>query len=205
MKSVQTVLALLSLVALTFTAGLGVRDAVAGDNLTDISGQALSGAIGMVGINMAAGDDNVQVNARVIAIGDGAPVFSNIGVDQRVNTKSTLESPSSHLDYIGGEAFAGSRGMISINQTAGSGTAQANLVSIGLGAGNATLVSSDQLLISHGDREVNPRGYKGTRSDVIDGHAFAGCQGLVQVNQSAGSANRVLNTVAIRFKTINIQ
>lgn len=211
MRSVQTVLTVLSLIVLTFAVYFDVRDAVAdGDiliNQTDISGYAFSNVTGAVGVNMAAGDDNAQVNARAITIGDGAPAFSHIGVHQRVDTNLTLGSPSYHLDYIGGEAFAGSNGIISVNQAAGNGSAQANLVSIGIGFGvvDAKPVSSNELLMSYGRTDDGPQGYSERRFDVIEGNAFSGSQGLVQVNQSAGSANRVLNTIAIQFRAVEIQ
>ncbi len=173
-------------------------------NQTNISGNALSDSRGIIGVNMAAGDENAQVNARAIVIGEGVPVLSDLNIQQRIHNKLTLGSPSYNLDYIGGDAFAGSAGIISINQTAGSGTAQANLVSIGIGGGNAVQASPEQLLMSYGRMEGSLEGYEGRRSDIIDGNAFSGSHGLVQVNQSAGSANRVFNTVAIQFKVIEI-
>lgn len=176
-------------------------------NTTDLSGRALSGATGVIGVNMTAGDDNAQVNARTITLGQGGPAFSNISVLQKVDANVTSASPSLHCDYIGGQALTGSRGIVSINQASGSGSAQANLVSLGLGSGSdASLVSGNELLMSYAQTVINPVTPEyGERSDVISGNAFSGSHGLVQVNQSAGSANRVLNTMAIQFKVIDIQ
>jgi len=208
MKKFQTNL-LVSLMAPAIISTAIVSTALAEDGLiinqTNISGNALSDSRGIIGVNMAAGDENVQVNARAIVIGEGVPVLSDLNIQQRIHNKLTLGSPSYNLDYIGGDAFAGSTGIISINQTAGSGTAQANLVSIGIGgAGPVSPVSNEGLLMSYGKVEGSLEGYEGRRSDIIDGNAFSGSHGLVQVNQSAGSANRVFNTVAIQFKVIEI-
>ncbi|MEW6740381.1 MAG: hypothetical protein AB1325_10830 [Nitrospirota bacterium] len=214
MKKFQTNL-LVSLMAPAIISTAIISSAIttvdAGDGLiinqTNISGNALSDSRGIIGVNMAAGDENAQVNARAIVIGEGVPVLSDLNIQQRIHNKLTLGSPSYNLDYIGGDAFAGSAGIISINQTAGSGTAQANLVSIGIGGGNAVQASQasmEQLLMSYGKVEGSLEGYEGKRSDIIDGNAFSGSHGLVVVNQSAGSANRVFNTVAIQFKVIEI-
>ena len=131
-------LVVLSLLVLTSVAGWDIRDAAAGGDIvvneTDISGNAFSSAEGAVGVNIAAGEDNLQVNARAIAIGlDGDFVFPFISVHQSTNSESTTESASYSSNNIGDGAFAGSSGIISVNQAAGSGSAQANLVSIGFG------------------------------------------------------------------------
>lgn len=207
MKKFQANL-LVSLMAPAIISTAMISNVYAGDGLiinqTNISGNAFSDSRGVIGVNMAAGDENAQVNARAIVIGEGSPVLADLNIQQRIHNKLTLGSPSYNLDYIGDDAFAGSAGIISVNQTAGSGTAQANFVSIGIGGGNAVQASPEQLLMSYGRMEGSLEGYEGRRSDIIDGNAFSGSHGLVQVNQSAGSANRVFNTVAIQFKVIEI-
>lgn len=216
MKNMQTRLMFLFLSALVLIPVNGMADDSApltdGSSLSDYSvvnrtsldGNALSAPQGVVGVNMAAGDNNAQVNARAIIIGADTRAISNINIRQNVENGSSELLPSYHSDHIGGEAFSASKGIASVNQTAGNGNAQGNLVAIGIGTSDVAAVSGEQLLAYHANLESGPQEYGGRRSDIIDGRAFAGSQGLVQVNQSAGSSNRVVNTLAVQFNLVNV-
>lgn len=200
---VQTLLVLISL--MVYIPAVGAYTIMPGpyliNNTTELSGEALSGAQGIIGVNMAAGTDNFQVNARVIGIG----TIPSLSIRQDMGGRVYGLYLSCHLDYIGGNALSGSTGIISVNQASGSGAIQANLVSIGVGTSlmemDLAVASSEELLSIRGGGR--PGGYGPVRSDVIEGSAFAGVNGLVQVNQSAGSGNRVVNSVGILFDVIN--
>ena len=81
---------------------------------------------------------------------------------------------------IGGTAFGGTAGIIGVNEAAGIGNEQANIVSIRLrGASDASLATAS------------------TQSPGFPS-AFAGASGLAQVNQAAGNANATVNTFSLR-------
>lgn len=203
MKNIRTAMAILIPVFVTF---LCLADGRAEDTLninqTDISGHALSQASGVIGVNQAAGDNNAQVNARAIVLGDGAPGIAFTDVYQQVQSCS-LEEAGYSSNYIGGNALTGVRGIVGINQAAGSGTTEANLVAIGIGI-DAMVEAENLLMVTPLQGGEVPEDSERRRSDVIEGHAFKGSSGLVQVNQSAGSANRIANTLAIEIQIVDI-
>ena len=204
MKLFQTLLVLVSfLISVPVVSAYTIMPGPYLVNTTELTGDVGSSAQGIIGINMAAGTDNLQVNARAI----GMRAMPSLSIRQDVGGVVYEPYLSYHLDYIGGNAFSGAAGIVSVNQASGSGSAQANLVSIGLGTGmmgtDLTLASSEELLSVRGGQ--GQMGYGPVRSDVIEGNAFAGVQGLVQVNQSAGSGNRVVNSIGILFNVIDLE
>lgn len=172
-------------------------------NQSEITDRALSGATGVIGVNMAAGDANAQANVRALVIG-GEIAVAGAHVEQKTDEAAMSAMPSFQQDHIGGEAFSSGSGLIGVNQTAGYGNAQANLVTIGLGSA-PQLASTAELGASHGGGEDTDQGYTGRRSDIIDGHAFSGSQGVIQVNQSAGSANQVTNSIGVNCRAMEIR
>jgi len=171
---------------------------------TLIDGNALNGANGVVSINVASGDMNLQANGTSLAINLDAQRgrgISSAGVTvlQRVKPLA-YAPPDSALAAIEGSAFQNASGLISVNQASGVANRQANEVAIMLGiAGEA--VSEDVLSETFSDAtregvELNP---SGVRQVSIADTSFQGARGVAQVTQSAGSWNTTTNSFVLNI------
>lgn len=159
---------------------------------------AASGVQGRTAVNQAAGVGNVQANLAAIALAPHAPVALNL----RQHTDAAVPGRDASVSIDAG-AFAGSRGLLSVNQAAGSGNAQANLFAIGdvrRIAGHIAGVSDAVLAAVAG----NP-GTEGAaappvlREATLGGDSFVGSQGVVQVNQTAGVGNASVNAIVLQL------
>ncbi len=96
---------------------------------------------------------------------------------------------------IGGTAFGGTAGIIGVNEAAGIGNEQANVVSIRLhGVSDASLATA----IAQSPGSTQHNGPVPRASVSIGPSAFTGASGLAQVNQAAGNANATVNTFSLR-------
>ena len=166
-------------------------------NQTALDGWVLSGTEGLIGVNMAAGDQHVQANVRLVGI-DGS--VSRGLLSQA--TESGGNTPLAAYNVIGGHAGSRVSGVVSINQAAGTGTAESNVLLLGLG------VAAEQLDPYALEQTVGSQSSAPTTSgeafDIIEGRAFEGSRGVIQVNQSAGAANAVSNNAAITIRCTNL-
>ncbi|MEW6765599.1 MAG: hypothetical protein AB1344_07415 [Pseudomonadota bacterium] len=161
---------------------------------TTISDNVLSGAQGVIGVNMAAGDHNLQANDRLIV---SSP--SGIGVmESRQSIKNVSGTvPDVATARIEGNALAGAGGVVSINQASGVANIERNAVAI------APIVIQREwasLADIHADSgassKTHPAGpSKSIRSVAVEETALQGFEGVVQLNQIAGSGNLTGNTV----------
>lgn len=101
-----------------------------------------------------------------------------------------------NIARITDDAFAGARGVIAVNQAAGSHNAQANAVVIAVGP---AALSSDALLVAQrpGASARNP-GTATRNVAELSGGAFRSASGIVQINQIAGGGNVVHNAFSLR-------
>jgi|GEM_PF-2773010 len=109
---------------------------------------------------------------------------------------SPAQAQDLNISRITDDAFAGARGVIAVNQSAGSHNAQSNAVAIAVGP---SALGSDALL--NVQRPGVPiRGAGSTSRNVaeLSGGAFRSASGIVQINQIAGSGNVVHNAVSVR-------
>lgn len=100
-----------------------------------IKDQALSQAVGWISVNQAAGQSNVQSNTLSVALGIRGSSLTSESLGQVLSSKqeSTEDAEgnaSSRRVEIEESAFAGSRGVIQVNQSAGMGNATGNHVGI---------------------------------------------------------------------------
>jgi hypothetical protein len=146
---------------------------------------------------MAAGDNHAQVNMHLIGVGN---VLQPGVIDQCTRIGDSI--PGEAMDLIGEYAFQSSSGIVSINQAAGSGTAEANLVRIGYGVTMPLDTRVLQQVVGSASQASIQGDSNGIRTDIIGEHAFENSKGIVQVNQSAGVANVVSNNLAIN---VNMQ
>lgn len=166
---------------------------------THIDRQALSGASGVIGVNMAAGDFNQQANLRLFAVGPTARLQVQASQMQRNNL---APSPDSASASIGGSAFGGVRGVLSINQASGSGNTELNVVSAALAtqgiretgdAWFATAFASAGETVSPAPPDASGR----ERHVAVESTALRGAGGVVQLNQVAGAANVTANVLRL--------
>ncbi len=165
-----------------------------------IGGQALAGATGAIAVNIAAGDANLQSNTRAIVVGDFAKLRMIQG-QQIIALRAT--APDAMHSIIDGNAFAGAKGLLSINQVSGVANRESNAIAIML-ASQGIEEATNQRLAAY---SVNPDGATGgrpqgassssRRSAVVSNTAFEGSEGVVQLNQIAGMGNTAVNRLLI--------
>lgn len=165
-----------------------------------IDGNALVGASGAIAVNQAAGDLNLQANLRGIAHGERADVAISAQQLQRGNR--VLSAPMEASALIGGNALAGASGIASINQASGIANTTLNVVSATL-ARQGIRESDDTALAAEGSalaggRDDAGRGVAtGTRSAGVASTALRGFDGVLQLNQIAGSGNDTANVLGL--------
>ncbi|MBH1493272.1 hypothetical protein JY423_00100 [Stenotrophomonas maltophilia] len=165
-----------------------------------IDGHALAGASGAIAVNQAAGDLNLQANLRGIAHGGLADVAISAQQLQRGNR--VLSAPMEASALIGGNALAGASGIASINQASGIANTTLNVVSATL-ARQGIRESDDTALAAEGSalaggRDDAGRGVAtGTRSAGVASTALRGFDGVLQLNQIAGSGNDTANVLGL--------
>lgn len=167
-----------------------------------IDDRAFAGAQGAMAINQAAGDHNLQANLHSFAQGERAQAWAaarQYGAD--VHTASAM--PDAARAVIGGDAFRGAGGLVSINQASGAANAELNVVTATLAhqgireAGDAWLASVDfasagpQALIAQDDSDPT------TRHVAVERTALRGFEGVLQLNQIAGAGNTTDNVLVI--------
>ena len=199
-----TLLASAAVVALAMVSGT----ARAGDEYSEMLGylahtrldqQALVGSTGAIAVNMAAGDLNQQANLRAIAIGQNA----SAQVDSRQKAVANIHDlPRQASAVIGGNALAGASGIASINQASGSGNAELNAVSLVLAEQGIRETPDEQLFssVSASAERLNapyPAGRTANRNVAVEATALQGFEGVLQLNQIAGSANETGNVLAL--------
>lgn len=107
---------------------LSINDRVDNDALVDDS--ALSNARGNLGVNVSAGDNNVQSNAAALAAADASFAFGSadaeVFVDQKSDDNVTYFIGTINDARMSGDALSNARGNIGVNVAAGAANAQAN-------------------------------------------------------------------------------
>ena len=200
----QAVLGMLMLSALAAIGGARASDEGYAEMLgylaqIRIDGQALTGSRGAIAVNMSAGDLNQQANLRAIAVGANAQTQVDL---RQKSDNDTFDLPLQASATIGGSALSGAGGIASINQASGSGNAEFNAVSLVL-AEQGIREAPDQLLSSSvsasAERQTvpGPAGRTASRNVAVEATALRGFEGVLQLNQIAGSANEIGNVLTL--------
>ena len=175
-------------------------------NTSRIDGRALSGADGAITVNMTAGDLNQQANLLGIASGTNAHIAINARQhhsDNQVLGDGPMEASAS----IGGQALSGARGVAMINQASGAGNATLNVVTATLAqqgireTNDEALAASGALASAGGQGAVNSGRSAGTRRVAVEASALQGFDGVLQLNQIAGSGNATANQLSISVQS----
>lgn len=165
---------------------------------TRIDGNSFNGAKGAIAVNMAAGDLNQQANLRAFASGGSVSIQS-----RQLQQDNHSNQPLAASVSIGGQAFVAGNGLASINQASGSSNAQLNAVAAVLTAQGIREATDDTLSTAvsasaGGQHAQGPSASGGgTRSVSVEASAMQGYQGVLQLNQAAGSGNATGNQLLL--------
>ncbi|HEY8297624.1 MAG TPA: hypothetical protein VIG32_06335 [Candidatus Baltobacteraceae bacterium] len=157
-----------------------------------IQDSSFTDVLGIVKVNQAAGAGNVQANLAIVS---HSPLHVNV-------TQVTDTSGASGDVEIIGFAFSNTAGILQINQAAGNGNAHANvtILEYDLSAAQMTDTSLQGVVpTQHVISKTTPSTGLGDRVRVGP-TTFAGSSGIVQVNQTAGSANTATNSFLLQVQ-----
>ncbi len=174
-------------------------------NHTRLDGSALRNADGAITVNMVAGDLNQQANLLGMASGETAT--TSINVRQRQSGNRINSGPLDASASIGGQALNGASGVAMINQASGIGNATVNVVTSTLAqqgireSDDEALAASGALASAGGQDLANSRKAAGTRSVAVEDTALRGFDGVLQLNQIAGSGNVTANQLGISVQS----
>lgn len=191
----------------------GLNSAVT--NTASIGEAAFAGARGNIGLNLASGDGNQQINSGALAtINDLQFVFGASAADalsyQDAGANDTRNVGVRNTLSIGGSAFSSVSGNVGLNAAAGTNNQQKNVMTLSV-TGNGLAQSSASTLQKTGRNTVSydPRseydelsGSSSVRqlnanSSVIDGAAFRGASGNLGVNAASGTGNQQSNVMSL--------
>lgn len=100
------------------------------DNTADFGDDSLRNSKGNIGVNISAGDNNVQGNSAALAAADAAFIFGSadaeIFVDQNADDNYTMSYGTRNNATMGEQAMMNARGNLGVNITSGSGNVQKN-------------------------------------------------------------------------------
>lgn len=169
---------------------------------TDLTASVGSGALvdatGNIGVNIAAGIDNVQSNTVALASMVSGPV---LGTAQIFSTQSSSGSGSigdfNLVASVGDGALAGATGNVGVNVTSGLGNVQNNSLALSSttvsSGGGGEVIATDQNCQT-ADAKVTG-GFMGSAS--LGMGALAGATGNIGVNIASGAGNLQHNGLAI--------
>jgi hypothetical protein len=174
-------------------------------NSVSAGGDTLANASGNIGLNMAAGDYNLQENAAVIASaesleGSGAAEAGSFSLqnlyDNGFNDASweLQNTEISNSVTIGDGLANGADGNIGVNAAAGAFNIQKNaLVIATVTGGNLAEATAGTMQ----DLEENVSFHEDTTNDVSIGGSLANASGNIGVNLASGVGNLQLNSLTI--------
>ena len=121
----------------------GVTNDISTNNAS-VDGNALGGAAGNIGVNVAAGDNNQQANDGALAASDAANVFGQAAAFAAQSTSNNIvtNSGSPNNASVGGSALAGATGNVGVNVAAGNMNAQQNSLAAASNTGSSGSVDA---------------------------------------------------------------
>jgi hypothetical protein len=156
---------------------------------------------GVISVNQAAGELNQQANLRALATSAEGTALAATATGQGIEGNIIrLPRQPAHAE-IAGNAFAGSRGIVGVNQAAGVANQSSNQVAIAQsthGVASAE-TAADSILASARAGGGAAASAAGPSSVAISDQAFQGASGIVQINQVAGAWNHTANLLAVRI------
>ena len=161
-------------------------------DLNLIAPNSLNNITGIIGVNTAAGDNNIQTNNKSIAIGRNPQAISKSQLSTQALNNNGIASVR-----IEANTLQNAQGLIGINQVAGSSNVQLNDLTIALGE-NSQIISDVSLSVRPAT-EANSVGGENNnnKSFYLDKNSLKGATGTIQINQIAGNGNIAVNRVSM--------
>jgi hypothetical protein len=110
------------------------------ENNSSLDDNALMGAAGNIGVNVAAGDNNVQDNAAALAAADAGLVFGSADAEifksQDAEFNLTYNQGVINTAGLHGNALMNAAGNIAVNSAAGDNNVQSNSLAVSVAAGS---------------------------------------------------------------------
>jgi hypothetical protein len=171
---------------------------------TNIASNAFQNSKGLIGINASTGNLNLQSNQRALSLVPNGISSASNEATQILGSFEIMTPPCNSQSYIGAQAFSNISGIFSINQASGIANMQANQAVLNFGPSKLSIATDNVLANSVSPTSVTTTdgsGNTGNSNVGIDGTAFSGASGIVQLNQAAGIANTTANqfSLGIRF------
>lgn len=187
------------------SASLGLTQSLIGNRVTENGvnssvGFEFSGLDnrGMVNVNQEAGNLNNQANVRVIALVLDGQQIQTFDFDiLQVRADNVLTVIGGIRETHISDSFTGTRGVVGINQSAGSLNQESNALLVALGAtlgSNVSMVGDSTMASVSSNNSLTEGG--GTRTDSMT-NSFGNFTGIAQVAQSAGDMNNISNRLVI--------
>lgn len=163
---------------------------------------------GRAAINQTAGVGNAQANLAAFALSPDGLALASLRADQRIadtdDARTALgRAASARIDA---QAFADSHGLVQLNQSAGTGNRQLNAFALSNGriaTGVVVAGLDDAALASvagaNADDAYGASVVPSLREAVIADDAFRGGQGVLQLNQTAGTGNASVNAIVLQL------
>ncbi len=158
-------------------------------NNANVNGAAMSGARGNIGVNVAAGDNNMQDNAAAISAADARFVFGASDAEVFVNQDSirntVINSGNVNNASVNGNAFMGAAGNIGVNVAAGNSNLQKNNAAIAVSGGSLSTSTVSNLQQSGGNNTLNAG-----RVDVYHDTTYVTLSGNMHGSYSGNEAGK---------------
>ncbi len=176
------------------------------DNLNEatVGDNAFSAAQGNFGVNVSAGDNNMQDNAAAISATDTAFVFggsadAEIFSNQDATKNITINSGNTNVARIDGQVGAVGGGNLGMNIAAGNSNLQKNNVAMASAKFSVASEATVAVLQQTGRNWTRNRPNRGLDPNhaIISGAAFAGFRGNAGINVAAGTNNLQANNLAV--------
>lgn len=173
---------------------------------------AARGLDGRAAINQTAGVGNAQANLAAFAISPDGLALASLHAGQRI-AETDIETDAARIASgraasarIDAHALADSRGLLQLNQSAGTGNRQLNAFALSNGriATGVVVAGLDDAALASVASATTDDAYgahaaPSLREAVIADDAFRGGQGVLQLNQTAGTGNASVNAIVLQL------
>ena len=198
-RSAVKAIVLMTALAAVWSGSLQAGDEYGYLNDAVITNNALSNIKGILGVNQAAGDLNLQANVRALSDVPGSAATAEVhqfSVGVEVNDADTSFS------RIEENAFQNSVGLLSINQASGSGNVESNSIAISpevrVGEIADDVLAAASLDVMQSTDNGGKKSSQSLRNVNVDETAFRGAKGVLQLNQAAGMHNVTRNRIVMQ-------
>ena len=130
------------------------------ENDASVGGNALRGASGNIGVNVASGDNNQQANDAALAASDARHVFGQASTfsAQSSSNNTAINTGTQNTANLGGNALRGASGNIGANIASGAGNAQQNTFSATVAKNGSAVATGGGVQASSGNMSYNAPG-----------------------------------------------